>query len=493
MARRARLRAFALLFFVCVALSTPGNAQFQLLPPPPPPPPPQLLLDPILQSRLFTPGRSRVIIRARSVSLVNSLLPLIQSVGGIPGRTLMLLEAVAADVPNAALGLLGASPLVRRVALDRVTLGQMQRTTAITGVDAVRQSFGYDGAGIGVAVVDSGITPWHDDLGDPAVPGAQRVAQFVDFVDGESGPYDDYGHGTHVAGIIAGNGFDSGGARQGMAPGAHLVALKVLDGSGTGRISHVIAALELRHRAQAGAQHPRRQPVDRGAGRRVVHGRSPCGGDPSRRRSGHRRRRVGRQQRAGGGRPHHLRVDHGARQCAVGPDRRGGEPHGHARSQRRHHGGVQLARPDGHRPRGETRSGGARRRHRLAQRSRQRDVHVAIGLPPRRHGGDQLSAVPEPERHEPGRPGRGGCGCADAAGEPRAHAERGEGDPPVQRRGLRRRRVLRGRRLSQRRGRDRSGARYSRTRPTPPSPGLRAAVRFTGATSASPVDGSSRT
>jgi len=151
---------------------------------------------------------------------------------------------VAADVPNAALGLLGVSPLVRRVALDRVTLGQMQRTTAITGVDAVRQAFGYDGAGIGVAVVDSGITPWHDDLGDPAVPGAQRVAQFVDFVDGQPGAYDDYGHGTHVAGIIAGNGFDSGGARQGMAPGAHLVALKVLDGSGTGRISQVIAALE---------------------------------------------------------------------------------------------------------------------------------------------------------------------------------------------------------------------------------------------------------
>jgi serine protease AprX len=56
--------------------------------------------------------------------------------------------------------------------------------------------------------------------------------------------YDDYGHGTHVAGIIAGNGFDSSGARSGIAPAAHLVVLKVLDGSGRGSISNVIAALD---------------------------------------------------------------------------------------------------------------------------------------------------------------------------------------------------------------------------------------------------------
>src|SRR5207237_1419808 len=56
--------------------------------------------------------------------------------------------------------------------------------------------------------------------------------------------YDDYGHGTHVAGIIAGNGFDSGGARSGIAPAARLVVIKALDGSGQGRISNVIAALD---------------------------------------------------------------------------------------------------------------------------------------------------------------------------------------------------------------------------------------------------------
>jgi serine protease AprX len=74
--------------------------------------------------------------------------------------------------------------------------------------------------------------------------GTQRVDRFVDFVNGQQAPYDDYGHGTHVAGIVAGNGFDSAGRRSGIAPGAHVIALKVLDGSGRGRISDVIAALD---------------------------------------------------------------------------------------------------------------------------------------------------------------------------------------------------------------------------------------------------------
>src|SRR5207248_1021474 len=94
-----------------------------------------------------------------------------------------------------------------------------------------------------LGVIDSGITPWHDDLAAPTA-GAQRVDRFVDFVNGRLAAYDDYGHGTHVAGIIAGNGFDSSGARSGIAPAAHLVVLKVLDGSGRGRISDVIAAFD---------------------------------------------------------------------------------------------------------------------------------------------------------------------------------------------------------------------------------------------------------
>jgi serine protease AprX len=74
--------------------------------------------------------------------------------------------------------------------------------------------------------------------------GGQRVAKFVDFVNGQTNPYDDNGHGTHVSGTIAGNGYDAYGSRAGIAPNAHLVSLKVLDRFGRGYISDVIAALD---------------------------------------------------------------------------------------------------------------------------------------------------------------------------------------------------------------------------------------------------------
>ena len=111
----------------------------------------------------------------------------------------------------------------------------MRHVAAAVGARAVQRELGLDGAGIGVAVIDSGITSWHDDLTYTGrsravrVSGNQRVADFVDFVSGRTQPYDDHGHGTHVAGIIAGNGYDSGGEYAGIAPGAHLVSLKVLD------------------------------------------------------------------------------------------------------------------------------------------------------------------------------------------------------------------------------------------------------------------------
>ena len=76
------------------------------------------------------------------------------------------------------------------------------------------------------------------------VKSGQRVPAFVDFVNGRTTPCDDHGHGTHVSGIIAGNGAESLGVRAGIAPSAHILSLKVLDDRGRGVISDVIAALE---------------------------------------------------------------------------------------------------------------------------------------------------------------------------------------------------------------------------------------------------------
>jgi len=57
-------------------------------------------------------------------------------------------------------------------------------------------------------------------------------------------PYADFGHGTHVAGIVAGNGYDMNGVRSAIAPDANIISLKALDGQGHGTISMIIAAID---------------------------------------------------------------------------------------------------------------------------------------------------------------------------------------------------------------------------------------------------------
>jgi serine protease AprX len=173
-----------------------------------------------------------------------------KKVGARLGRRLELLNGQVAELTNNQLRKLADSPLVESIHWDRPAGAHLNRAAVSTGARAVQALMGYDGAGVGVAVIDSGITSWHDDLSylgsnqSVRVVGGQRVAKFVDFVNGRTSPYDDNGHGTHVAGIIAGNGFDTLGARAGIAPAAHLVSLKVLDAQGGGYISNVIAALD---------------------------------------------------------------------------------------------------------------------------------------------------------------------------------------------------------------------------------------------------------
>jgi subtilisin family serine protease len=199
-------------------------------------------LDGVLQQRVLAGGRSRVVLRGGSATALAALLPTLPFLGVRLIARLPLIDAVVLDAPNFSLPILGVNPQVRRLSIDRPVVGVNERTGVTTGAAAVRQQLGYDGAGVGVAIIDSGIDASHDDLRDSA--GGTRVARFIDFLGGAEAPSDDYGHGTHVAGIVAGNGFDSSGARTGMAPGAHLVVLKVLDGNGQGRISDVIAALD---------------------------------------------------------------------------------------------------------------------------------------------------------------------------------------------------------------------------------------------------------
>jgi serine protease AprX len=204
----------------------------------------QAKLDPALRERAQSGrGTSRVIIETTDVTATDRV---IRSLKGTPGRRLGLLRSQVAIVPNGALEALASRSAVSSIRLDRPVQGTMERTAATIGAKWVRENLGFDGAGVGIAVIDSGVTSWHDDLG------SDRVIHFADFVNYQPQAYDDYGHGTHVAGILAGSGYDSNGARRGIAPAANLVVLKVLDGEGFGYISNVIAALDyaVEHRAQ---------------------------------------------------------------------------------------------------------------------------------------------------------------------------------------------------------------------------------------------------
>jgi serine protease AprX len=107
------------------------------------------------------------------------------------------------------------------------------------------KTMGITGTGIGAAVMDTGIAP-HPDF----EANGNRLAAFYDVVNRKDFFYDDSGHGTHVSGIIAGDGFSSNGKYCGVAPGCHLIGVKVLDRHGNGSIPDALEGIRwiLAHR-----------------------------------------------------------------------------------------------------------------------------------------------------------------------------------------------------------------------------------------------------
>jgi subtilisin family serine protease len=124
-------------------------------------------------------------------------------------------------------------------------LGHVSRAT---GADAAAaQTYSsisqLNGTGVGLAVIDSGIYDAHAAFLN-ASGTASRVVYNQNFVPTEARTDDPYGHGTHVAGLAAGNDRVQGGAYRGVAPDANLVDLRVLDAQGKGRTSWLLAALD---------------------------------------------------------------------------------------------------------------------------------------------------------------------------------------------------------------------------------------------------------
>jgi serine protease AprX len=115
-----------------------------------------------------------------------------------------------------------------------------QTRTGTWGLLGIGSIPGVTGQGIGIALLDSGISS-HKALGT-------RVVASVSFVTGDADRIDEFGHGTHIAGIITGAASAASGVTGsyagGIAPGAHLVNVRVLGANGSGLTSDVIAGID---------------------------------------------------------------------------------------------------------------------------------------------------------------------------------------------------------------------------------------------------------
>ncbi len=126
----------------------------------------------------------------------------------------------------------------KEVEMDSVIQAQMKRASSIIQLETARER-GIYGEGVGVAILDTGIYP-HPDF----ITGKNRIVAFYDVINGRKIPYDDNGHGTHVAGIIAGNGSESKGEYIGVAPKCNIISVKVLNHKGNGNVSDVLEGLQ---------------------------------------------------------------------------------------------------------------------------------------------------------------------------------------------------------------------------------------------------------
>jgi serine protease AprX len=104
-------------------------------------------------------------------------------------------------------------------------------------------SLGYTGRGVIVGILDTGVSWAHQDLNDHLWDGGTLYpAHGYDFVNRDNYPSDDHGHGTHVAGIVAGDG--TAGSQTGVAPDARIMTIKVLNASGAGSLTWIIEGLQ---------------------------------------------------------------------------------------------------------------------------------------------------------------------------------------------------------------------------------------------------------
>src|SRR5208283_5485134 len=179
------------------------------------------------------------------LGLVDCLVNDVVNLGGTILGQLPLINGIVAQLDGNGIQSLSNQSNVVYISSDRPLTPSLSNAAVAVNAPFAWQS-NYTGAGVGVALIDSGVSN-HPDLYMGILP-LSRVVYQQSFVPGNSSSNDQYGHGTHVAGLIAGDGLSSTGpiyskTFRGIAPGASIVNLRVLDQNGAGTDSLVIAAI----------------------------------------------------------------------------------------------------------------------------------------------------------------------------------------------------------------------------------------------------------
>lgn len=191
-----------------------------------------------VQSRESEDDKIPVIISCRNLRLLPVTQQHLKDHGCYIKHSLPIINAVSTIVKRSTLETMLKSKHVSYIFLDAQVSGVLDIARTTLHANWANSNH-YTGKDVTVAVIDTGIAP-HPDLTRPR----SRIIGFKDFVNNRLEPYDDEGHGTHVAGIIAGNGHSSGGKYRGIAPEANLVGVKVLNSSSSGTISDVLAGMQ---------------------------------------------------------------------------------------------------------------------------------------------------------------------------------------------------------------------------------------------------------
>jgi serine protease AprX len=206
-------------------------------------------VDPDLQR--LTTGSAQVIVQMQGDGVAGERA--VAAAGGTVRRHLPIINGLAATVPAQGLTSLATASGVRAVSLDRPVNvqgggGSSSPDSVYSEVIRANDSWasGATGAGVTVALIDTGIAAVADLAGRvlPVTDDITRAVTACENLSGEAGCGDSYGHGTFVAGIIAGDGTASDGKYKGVAPGANLVSVKVAGRDGSADVSTVIAGIQ---------------------------------------------------------------------------------------------------------------------------------------------------------------------------------------------------------------------------------------------------------